>query len=241
MTSTQTAFWTAARIDLLLAARRSGKSLTQIAAAIGHGCNRSMVAGKLKRLGEFTGSGRGGHARRVAIDPAMRQTVIRMANSGAAHSAIAAALGIHKKTAGKLVKRVFDDMQSPVPRPPSAFRKKKTSFGWRPKAPAHPDRLRAAPKPMTGLSAIERAWFTDDLVPGLAVTLMEARNHHCRWPRGAGAHFRFCGAPADLDAGRPYCARHDAAAHGRIFADPSRTALADGSDDSAPEFSEAAE
>jgi hypothetical protein len=43
-------FWTQPRIDMLCALW-STKSASQVAAAIGDGCNRNMVIGKVNRLG----------------------------------------------------------------------------------------------------------------------------------------------------------------------------------------------
>lgn len=44
--------------------------------------------------------------------------------------------------------------------------------------------------------------------------LLELQNNHCRWPVGdpATSDFFFCGAEADLIAGRPYCPGHTRAA-----------------------------
>lgn len=38
----------------------------------------------------------------------------------------------------------------------------------------------------------------------------ELENHHCRWPVGEPGQvgFFFCGSPADLRDGRPYCSAH---------------------------------
>lgn len=44
-------------------------------------------------------------------------------------------------------------------------------------------------------------------------TLMELKNHHCRWPVDNGM---FCGGPADLAAGASYCEFHQRIATQRI-------------------------
>lgn len=47
------------------------------------------------------------------------------------------------------------------------------------------------------------------------VTLLELNNTTCRWPIGEVGQpdFHFCGGPAELDAGRPYCDAHSALAY----------------------------
>lgn len=46
-------------------------------------------------------------------------------------------------------------------------------------------------------------------------TLLELRNHHCRFPIGdpQSKDFYFCGGAADLATGRPYCPHHQARTH----------------------------
>lgn len=49
----------------------------------------------------------------------------------------------------------------------------------------------------------------DAAIPfGQRRTLLELTNHTCRWPVGDGADVFFCGAPADLTKGQPYCPAH---------------------------------
>jgi GcrA cell cycle regulator len=46
-------------------------------------------------------------------------------------------------------------------------------------------------------------------VPRRGKSLLELTNETCRWPHGRRGHFFFCGElGADLENGRPYCARH---------------------------------
>jgi GcrA cell cycle regulator len=55
------------------------------------------------------------------------------------------------------------------------------------------------------------------------LTLVDLKNHHCRFPVGepGAPDFFFCGAPtADLAGGRPYCAAHTRRACGPRTASP---------------------
>lgn len=164
-------FWTPDRVDRLLALRRAGQTFSQISAALGDGCSRSMVGAKLSRLGEAR--------------PPRRARVSREESESRASARRAAAPGI---------------MQDRVSR-----------------------------------------FFAAAAAGAASVRLVDAHNHHCRWPFGEAENFRFCGAPADVAAGRPYCDRHDALAHGRTNADPARTVHADGLAGSAPRIAEAEE
>jgi len=42
--------------------------------------------------------------------------------------------------------------------------------------------------------------------------LLQLSNTSCRWPHGDAPPYVFCGAPADLAGGRPYCGEHAARA-----------------------------
>jgi hypothetical protein len=53
-----------------------------------------------------------------------------------------------------------------------------------------------------------------DTAAGGTKTLMQLARHHCRWPLGERAPFRFCGKQAKQ--GRPYCAEHQARAYVRV-------------------------
>lgn len=80
------------------------------------------------------------------------------------------------------------------PRPP-VERKHNPALQWI----DHPKRRRSA----------EPAVEIDD-APGAGVSLMQLTNSTCRWPIGAPGEdgFKFCGANADLNGGRPFCAWH---------------------------------
>lgn len=47
--------------------------------------------------------------------------------------------------------------------------------------------------------------------------LMDLTNTTCRWPLGdvGKPDFRFCGGPANLESGQPYCETHSALAYNR--------------------------
>lgn len=51
MPASQPDFWTAERLEMLARGAARGRSFSEIAAAIGDGCTRGMVAGKANRLG----------------------------------------------------------------------------------------------------------------------------------------------------------------------------------------------
>jgi GcrA cell cycle regulator len=226
-------FWTPALIERLVSLRRAGLSLSEIAAALGDGCNRSMVAGKLHRLGEFSGAGRGGRRGGFVIDDRQRDAVIGMFNAGASLVAIGDMLDVHKKTAGRIVR---DIVGAEVFGAIIGSRSRRGS----PETVAARARRRRAVAPGVVADRMAR-FFAAERAPETSVRLLDAHNHHCRWPFGEGVEFRFCGAPADVAAGKPYCDHHDALAHGRPFADPSSSEVRDGSADSAPQLAEAAE
>jgi GcrA cell cycle regulator len=72
--------------------------------------------------------------------------------------------------------------------------------------------LKPVPAPEPALAPVVEAMFA---APAGGMTLMELCNHNCRWPLGGlrdSAEF-FCGAAADLAAGRPYCLLHSRIAY----------------------------
>ena len=80
-----------------------------------------------------------------------------------------------------------------------------------------PPRMRKAATPTeTVRSPVLVFDLTLDLPSDGGIEIDALRNNTCRWPAGdpREPEFRFCGAPeADLEIGRPYCARHSAIAY----------------------------
>lgn len=113
----------------------------------------------------------------------------QMRASGASAAAIAKRLGVSRSAVlGKIFRL----------RRPSA--KKQQAAAQASLKSAAPKRHRADPPRRRGIS------------------LLELTNDTCRWPHGEPGRpgFFFCGEPgADLESGRPYCARHARRAYSR--------------------------
>lgn len=97
-------------------------------------------------------------------------------------------------------------------RPPKVEKvptKRKCKVYTRSKSPAFLDAPMLAPEPVIIVA-------DDDIPQEQRRTLLELRNHHCRFPIGdpQSNDFYFCGAPiADIANGRAYCLHHWARAH----------------------------
>ena len=80
-----------------------------------------------------------------------------------------------------------------------------------------PARMRKAATPTEAVRSPVLVFdLTLDLPSDGGIEIDALRNNTCRWPAGdpRDPEFRFCGAPdADLEIGRPYCARHSAIAY----------------------------
>jgi len=57
----------------------------------------------------------------------------------------------------------------------------------------------------------------DEAAKGQRKSLLQLTNESCRWPCGnpGSARFHFCGAPANLERGRPYCLLHTERAYSK--------------------------
>lgn len=86
----------------------------------------------------------------------------------------------------------------------------------RPATATTPIRLNTSIKSVQQPSADVRASLTAStsaaavLPAARPVKLLDLKDHHCRWPHGDGraSDLFFCGAPANLSSGKPYCTTH---------------------------------
>jgi hypothetical protein len=216
-------FWNDSRADETRRRWLDGDSAQQIADALGCGCTRNAVIGKVQRMGL------GGHRERTIpngspwrLDEDDMLRELRAAGKTAAE--IAQILGRSQDSIGYRLRHLgvkLSPAPAALPKPRRSHHASKpaaTPARWAGAPKSTAARLTHAERLVKASTVADAIRCEEALAPTGGVSLADLGDRMCRWVLGSPADLLYCGA-ARVGRG-PYCKAHDKSS---VSAEPFRT------------------